>query len=136
MEIKFVAGVSPIVRNVDASVAFYRDTLKVPVQSNEQNPHYFATDDVDGLKHMGLWRLEDAAESCFGTREWPAELPVPQATVEFDVDDVDAAAREMEAAGYTLVHDTRTEPWGQVVARVLSPEGLLIGLTYTPWMRE
>jgi len=34
-----------------------------------------------------------------------------------------------------LLTGVKTEPWGQVVARLLSPEGLLLGLTYTPWMR-
>jgi hypothetical protein len=29
----------------------------------------------------------------------------------------------------------RKEPWGQVVSRFLSPEGLLVGVTFTPWMR-
>jgi hypothetical protein len=27
-------------------------------------------------------------------------------------------------------------PWGQRIVHVLSPEHLLVGLTYTPWMRE
>jgi hypothetical protein len=27
-------------------------------------------------------------------------------------------------------------PWGQTLARLLSPEGLLVGLAHTPWMRE
>ncbi|PLP37801.1 glyoxalase, partial [Klebsiella variicola] len=26
-------------------------------------------------------------------------------------------------------------PWGQTVTRLLSPEGLLAGLTVTPWLR-
>jgi hypothetical protein len=26
------------------------------------------------------------------------------------------------------------EPWGQTTARLLSPEGLLVGITFTPWM--
>jgi hypothetical protein len=30
----------------------------------------------------------------------------------------------------------KKEPWGQTVTRLLSPEGLLVGLTYTPSMRE
>ena len=136
MELKFVAGVTPIVRDLDASLAFYRDTLGVPVGNSEDHPEYFATDDMPGLKHIGLWRLEDAAVACFGSPEWPAGMPVPQATIEFDVDDVATAAQEMVAAGYTLVHEPRTEPWGQELARVMSPEGLLIGLTYTPWMRD
>ena len=58
----------------------------------DDNSDYVSTGDLDGLKHMGLWKLSDAAEACFGTSEWPSDIPVPQATVEFDVDDVEAAA--------------------------------------------
>ena len=61
---------------------------------------------------------------------------VPQASIEFDVDDVAAAAAELQAAGYELIHEARTEPWGQTIARVLDPNGLIVGLSFTPWMRE
>jgi hypothetical protein len=30
----------------------------------------------------------------------------------------------------------RKEPWGQVVTRLLGPEGLLVGITYTPLIRK
>ena len=33
-----------------------------------------------------------------------------------------------------MLTEARTEPWGQTTARLLSPEGLLVGVTYTPWM--
>jgi hypothetical protein len=29
-----------------------------------------------------------------------------------------------------------SEPWGQIVSRFLSPEGLLLGITFTPSMRD
>jgi len=32
------------------------------------------------------------------------------------------------------VHEARLEPWGQVIARFISPEGLLVGLSYAPWL--
>lgn len=41
---------------------------------------------------------------------------------------------ELVAAGHTLLHDAHTEPWGQIVARLLGSEGLLIGLSNTPWI--
>jgi hypothetical protein len=59
--------------------------------------------------------------------------------MEMDVlgpDEVGAAAAELEAAGHRLLKQPTTEPWGQTVARLLSPEGLLVGITYTPWMHE
>jgi hypothetical protein len=30
----------------------------------------------------------------------------------------------------------KKEPWGQIVSRFLSPEGLLVGITFTPFLRE
>jgi len=34
--------------------------------------------------------------------------------------------------GYRLIHNVRTEPWGQITARLLSPEGLLVAVCYSP----
>jgi len=45
---------------------------------------------------------------------------------------VEAAAQELEEAGFELVHHTRQEPWGQWVARLLSAEGLIVGISYAP----
>lgn len=131
MEILFVSGVSPIVPDPVAAKAFYQEALCLPLET--VSGEYIAADGFEGTKHLGIWPLADAAESCFGERTWPSDIPVPQATVEFEVLDVDAAAAELEAAGYTPIHATRTEPWGQIIARFLGPEGLLIGLCYTPW---
>jgi catechol 2,3-dioxygenase-like lactoylglutathione lyase family enzyme len=133
MKILFCSGFSPLVRDPEASLSFYRDTLGLPLA--DDNDGYFRTDALDGVKHFGLWSVADAAESCFGTREWPADVPVPQGGIEFDVEDSDQAVRELQAAGHRLLVAGRVEPWGQTVTRLLSPEGLLIGITVTPWMR-
>ncbi len=132
MKVLFVAGFGPIVRDMDASLRFYRETIGMPLEEGSD----VSTEKVDGVKHFGLWPLADAAESCFGTREWPSNVTAPQAWVEFDVEDVAAAAAELQAKGYRLLVAPKTEPWGQTVARLLSPEGLLVGVTITPWMRE
>ena len=134
MDILFVAGFSPIVTDPTAGRAFYRDTLGLPLEVVTGD--YIAVDGFEGTRHLGIWPLADAAESCFGTREWPDDVPVPQATIEFEVPDVEAAAAELEAAGHTLVHATKTEPWGQVIARLLGPEGLLVGVCHTPWPHD
>ena len=130
MDVQFVASIAPIVRDADAARAFYRDALGLSFEGGEGD--YVFTHKLEGAKHLGLWPLNEAANSCFGTSEWPAEVPVPQASIEFEVADVAAAAEELKAKGHRLIHDARTEPWGQVTARLLSQEGLLIAVCYTP----
>ncbi len=132
MKVLFVAGFGPIVRDLQESARFYRDGLGLPLPEGD----YVATDDLPGVKHFGLWTLADAAESCFGSREWPKDIAAPQAGIEFDVDDVAAGAEELKSKGYRLLVGPKEEPWGQTVARLRSPEGLLVGITLTPWMRE
>jgi catechol 2,3-dioxygenase-like lactoylglutathione lyase family enzyme len=132
MKVLFVAGFGPIVRDMDAALRFYRDAIGMPLEEKGD----VSTEKVDGVKHFGLWPLAEAAESCFGSREWPSNMTAPQAWIEFDVEDVAAAAQELSAKGYRLLVGPKTEPWGQTVARLLSPEGIIVGVTITPWMRE
>ena len=132
MKVLFVAGFGAVVRDMDASLRFYRDTIGIPLVVAED----VATEAIDGVKYFSLWPLADAAESCFGTREWPSSVTAPQAWIEFDVEDINAAADELRAKGYQLLIGPRLEPWGQTVARLLSPEGILVGVTVTPWRRE
>jgi len=134
MEVLFVTGFSPIVSDRQASRAFYIDALQLQLD-HEEGDYVFA-DSLDGVKHLGLWPLWQAAQTCFGTDEWPAEVPIPQATIEFEVRDVASAAHELEARGYELVHPPKTEPWGQTIARLLSPEGLLVGVSHVPSLQE
>ena len=84
-----------------------------------------------------LWNA--AAQACFGSSEWPADRPVPQVSIEFEQADaasVKSAAEELEAKGYALLHAVREEPWGQTIARVLSPEGSIVGLSYAPRLHD
>jgi hypothetical protein len=41
----------------------------------------------EGSKHFGLWPLRQAAESCCGTSDGPADRPVPHVRVEFEVEE-------------------------------------------------
>jgi catechol 2,3-dioxygenase-like lactoylglutathione lyase family enzyme len=132
MKVLFVAGFGPIASDVAASRRLYSETLALPF---EEDGDYLHTQLVEGVKHLAVWPLTQAAESCFGTPEWPGDVPVPQAWIEFDVEDVEEATRELEAKGYRVLVAARKEPWGQTVTRLLGPEGMLVGITVTPWMR-
>ena len=131
MKIEFVASIAVITPDPPASRRLYIDTLGLPLEGDEY-PH---SENVGGTKHFGVWPLSQAAEACFGTKEWPEDLAVPQTSVEFEVADpaaVQSAADELVEAGYDLLHPAREEPWGQTVARLLSPEGVILGISYVP----
>jgi catechol 2,3-dioxygenase-like lactoylglutathione lyase family enzyme len=135
MDIVFVSSVSVIAPDPPASRRLYVEALGLPLE--RMGGEYFASEHVEGSKHFGVWPLAEAAQACFGSPEWPADRPVPQASIEFELADGDAVAAgaaELEAAGFPLLHGAHTEPWGQVVARLLSPEGLVVGLSYAPSM--
>jgi catechol 2,3-dioxygenase-like lactoylglutathione lyase family enzyme len=134
MNVRFVAGFSAIVDDVADARRFYGEKLSLPVKFDEGSD--YSVVDLPGLKHFGLWTLRDAARSTFGQDEWPEEVPRPQATLELEVDDVAEAVAELKGRGLELLQDTRLEAWGQTTARLLSPEGLLIGVVYTPMLRE
>jgi catechol 2,3-dioxygenase-like lactoylglutathione lyase family enzyme len=136
IKVLFVSGFGPLVREPAESRKFYKDVLGLPLEPQPGgDPGYFHSEKVGGVKHFALWPLGDAAKSCFGKNEWPADLPVPQAWLEFDVEDVAASAKALQQRGYRMLVETRVEPWGQTVSRLLSPEGILVGLVITPWLR-
>lgn len=134
INVLFVAGFGPIVRDDEASRDLYADLLGIPFEEEENG--YLHTGELPGVEHFALWPLSQAAESCFGTDTWPDDVPVPQAWIEFDVEDIEAATTKLEAEGYRLLVSAREEPWGQIVTRLIGPGGLLVGITHTPWMRD
>jgi len=133
-KVLFIAGFGPIIREQAESRRLYSQTFGI--QFKEEAGGYLHTETMDGAKTFALWPLPQAAQSCFGKDVWPSDVPVPQAWLEFDVDDVEKATAELESRGYRMLLKNKEEPWGQTVSRLLSPEGLLIGLTFTPTMRK
>ena len=138
MNIQFMASCAVITPDPAASRPLFIGALGLPLE-NSEGDEYAHSEHIDGVRHFGVWPLSQAAQACFGTAKWPANRPVPQASFEFDVADaeaVTAAAQELVAAGHTLIHDARLEPWGQTVARLQGLEGPIIGISYTPWLHS
>jgi len=134
VKILFIAGFGPVVREASASGKLYRQALGIHFK--EESGGYLHTEDLKGAKTFALWPLSQAAQSCFGKDSWPDQIPAPQAWLEFDVGSVEKATAELEAQGYRMLVKNKKEPWGQTVSRFLAPEGLLVGITFTPSMRE
>jgi len=138
MDIRFIASFSVISSDPAVDRSLFVDTLGLDLHGPEsvEGSDYLFTETLDGAKHFGVWPLSEAAEACFGTTERPDSHPVPQASVEFEVDDVDASVQELVDGGHVLLHPTRTEPWGQVIARVQAHDGAIVGVCFTPHLRE
>lgn len=137
IDVLFVAGFGPVISKSEKSKELYADTLGLPIKSMVGNEAYMLTEDgeLNGVKHFALWPLAQAAQSCFGQNEWPDDQVLPQSWIEFEVENLESTTNEMLSKGYDLLVNNRIEPWGQSVTRFLSPEGILVGLTVTPWLR-
>lgn len=137
MDTKFITSVSVVAADPAASRKLYVDALGLPLR--RLDGEYFATEELGGCNHFGVWPLAQAAQACFGTSEWPNEHPVPQVSVEFEFESAEAVAaavRELETKGFSLLHGSKTEPWGQVVARLLTVDGVIVGLSYAPSLHK
>jgi hypothetical protein len=134
LKVLFIAGFGPIVHESGESRKLYRDVLGIAF--TEESDGYLHTEAVPGAKTFALWPLSQVAQSCFGKDSWPENIPTPQAWLEFDVESVETATDALESSGYRVLVKNKKEPWGQIVSRFLSPEGLLVGITFTPIMRE
>lgn len=138
MDIEFIASVAVIATDPAESRRLYVDALGLPLQA-EEGSEYFHSEEIGGAKHFAVWHLSQAAETCFGSPEWPPDRPVPQMSVEFEVADanaVAAAAAELQNQGFELLHGARQEPWGQTVARLQTVDSLIVGISYAPALHE
>src|SRR5437868_5589052 len=125
MKILFISSVSVVTADPAAGRKLFVEALGLPLQGSEGDA-YIYSEQVEGSKHFGVWPLTQAAQACFGSPTWPTDRRVPQVSVEFEVESpaaVEAGAAELAARGYAPLHPTRTEPWGQTVARVLTGDG-------------
>lgn len=137
MDVQFITSAAIVTPDAAESRKLFIDALGLPLERHEGD--YYFSEKIGGCKHFGVWPLSQAAQACFGATSWPSDRPVPHACFEFEVADkasVTSAAEELRSKGYTLLHDARTEPWGQTVARMQTPEGVIIGISYAPWMHD
>jgi catechol 2,3-dioxygenase-like lactoylglutathione lyase family enzyme len=133
MEVRFIGSIAVITPDMGRSRSLYLDALGLALEGEPDD--YLHSEDIEGSRSFGVWPLAQAAQACFGTLEWPADRPVPQASIEFEVADADSvqpAAEELSAHGFSLLHEARVQPWGQTVARLQATEGLIIGISFAP----
>jgi len=115
------------VSDVSAAAKFYGDAFGFSTRFVHEGGDYAELE-------TGETTLAFAAHS-MGDTNFPngykklTELPKPLGVeIAFVTDDVAAAVAKSVAAGATVVTDAKAKPWGQIVAYVRAPDGVLIEL--------
>lgn len=82
MDVRFVAGFAVITTDPAGDKDLFVDALGLPLRPSVSDPssEYVYSEEVAGAKHLGVWPLSEAAQTCFGQATWPDTHPVPQAT--------------------------------------------------------
>ena len=108
------------VTDLSQAVTFYRDLLGLPLKY--QFPDY-AGFDVGGVE-LGLKR--------WGGKEPPRE---GEPVVNFLVDDVGRAFRELSGKGVRFTKGPEDTPWGGRIALFQDPDGNTLQLTQIDWKK-
>ena len=133
MKIAFIAGFGPIVREAIGPCVLAPGPRH---RAGGVRARYFTNDDLAALTPS---RCGHSLRQLIDLRyEAGRTTPAPQAWIEFDLESAEASVRvnELRAASQPVLRDAHEEPWGQTTARLLSPEGFLVGITFTPWMHD
>lgn len=117
MKIDFMTSVAVITSDASASRALSMDAPGLPLRQLDGDD--YASEDIAGCRHFGVWPLTHVAEACFGTRTWPDGVARPQVSVEFEM----TGATEVSEGARELRSSRVRRAAGHVVARLLSPEG-------------
>jgi lactoylglutathione lyase len=109
------------VADLERSVAFYRDVIRIPFKLRGDGYVEFAT---EGAK-FGLYdrnRLDELTGQDSTAPGWPG------GEVVFLVGDVDAEAERLRAAGATILQGPVDRPWGHRTLHVEDPDGFVVEL--------
>ena len=107
------------VRNFDACVGFYRDTLGFEVKDTDEGFTSFKVGDHE----FALMDLSAAAGMISEEVIQPEREGVPRLLFGAFLDDTDKAYEELKAKGVEFVKPPTTQPWGQRTAYFKDPDG-------------
>jgi predicted enzyme related to lactoylglutathione lyase len=113
------------VRDLEASVRFYRDAIGIPLRE---------AGGVDEETHRE-YSWTDGAYLHFALFPAAREGETRRVELTFYVDDIDAAHARAVAAGVDVASKPRDEPWGRT-AGYRDPDGNVVGLTQQPERSE
>ena len=127
--VKKVLAVWLIVSDIERSVAFYRDTLGLPLKSTEEGFADFKTEGIE----VALGR-RDIVEGAIGKENVAISGPRHLVISWEAVENVDALYQELKAKGVPFLSEPKTQPWGQRVAYFTDPDGHIWEIS--SWVKE
>lgn len=107
------------VRNLEASVRFYRDTVGLIETSRDDGMVFLALGDGDKAIPLLLHVFDAPSPTAHGL------------SVDLAVRDLDGFVHKIASAGYPVIQPPETMPWGDRTAVVQDPDGYqlwLVGL--------
>ncbi len=107
------------VDDLDSSVPFYRDVVGLDFRFSDNGYAEFRT----GAAKFGLLERDRLPELIGRTARRRGD---PAGEVLFLVDDVDAEARRLRAAGVEILTGPADRPWGHRTLHALDPEGHVV----------
>lgn len=109
------------VGDLDRSVAFYRDVIGLPFRLHGDGYAEFATEGA----RFGLYDRQRLGELTGHDAAAPSR---PGGEVVFLVQDVDAEAARLRAAGATVLAGPVDRPWGHRTLHLEDPDGFVVEL--------
>ena len=110
-----------LVNDFEKSLAFYRDTLGLKVNSTDQG---YADFDLSGTLLAIFDR--NTATAMFSKEHMNT---AGDTVLAFQVDNINKACEELKNNGVTIFEGPKKVPWGQVVAYFKDPDGHIWELT-------
>lgn len=117
--IRKIVATELIVRDLAACMAFYRDTLGLPVMESEPDHVMFKVGDL-------YFFLQEASGAARMMSEEPLDLQTgggSHVLLAASVDDVDAMYADLKAKGVHVLRPPTDQAWGLRTAYFTDPEG-------------
>lgn len=131
--VRHIASIAEIVEDLEKTIEFYRNILGLKVEYEPGSG--YALVKIGGTLHYGIWDRGDAAKVTFGDESAREKIPLGF-SIGFEVDSVKEATDEIQARGWSVLHDRKEETWGQVTSRWYSPSGALCEFSEMPNARR
>ena len=121
------AGAILAVRDVEVSVAFYRDRLGFELEASYDDPPY-ATLTVAGARLSLAEQGHDAEDRPRVTMVAPEDRSRLPVALVLEVSDCRGAYEELRTAGVEFLSEPYSPPWGGARCFAVDPDGYLVEL--------